>query len=88
MIKSRKNLKKWEFLLPVKTVQHHVAHALSAYYFSNKSKNLVITADGYGDGLCGAVYKGIDGQLTEISNTPKMHSLGVMYAAATKFLGF
>ena len=84
----KEKLKEMGILAPVKTVEHHIAHALSAYYFSNKKKNLVITADGYGDGLCGAVYKGIDGQLTEISNTPQLHSLGVMYAAATKFLGF
>tara|TARA_Y100000768_G_C23990123_1_gene691857 strand:- start:6814 stop:8658 length:1845 start_codon:yes stop_codon:yes gene_type:complete len=73
---------------PIKMVEHHIAHALSAYYFSNKRKNLVITADGYGDGLSGAVYKGEDGQLSQLYQTPKLHSLGVFYAAATKFLGF
>ncbi len=81
-------LKEMGINAPIKSVEHHIAHALSAYYFSNKRNNLVITADGYGDGLSGAVYKGIDGELTEIYRTSKLHSLGVLYAAATKFLGF
>jgi carbamoyltransferase len=84
----REKLNDMNIIAPIKKVDHHTAHALSAYYFSNKRKNLVLTADGYGDGLCGAVYTGIDGALTSISNTPKLHSLGVMYAASTKFLGF
>ena len=73
---------------PIYAVNHHVAHAMSAYYFSNKEKNLVITADGYGDGLSGAVFIGDKGGLKKIHSTDAKNSIGLVYSAATKFLGY
>ena len=73
---------------PIKSVDHHTAHALSAYYFSNKKNNLVITADGYGDGFSGAVFTGLNGKLQKIASTSKLHSMGSLFSASTKLLGF
>lgn len=84
----KEELRKLGITAPIQTVDHHTAHAMSAYYFSNKKKNLVITADGYGDGLSSAVYIGDNGNLSQIFCTDDKNSLGVLYAAATKFLGY
>ena len=84
----REELNSMGITAPIKSVDHHTSHALSAYYFSNKKNNLVITADGYGDGLSGAVFTGLNGDLQKIASTSKLHSMGSLYSASTKYLGF
>ena len=58
------------------SVDHHLAHALSAYHFSGKDNCLIITADGFGDGLSGGVYQGKNGRVTRLHSTSDLHSLG------------
>jgi carbamoyltransferase len=72
----------------IHSIDHHLSHALSAYYFSGKEHCLVITADGFGDGLSGGVYTGIDGAIKKLYSTDSIHSVGNLYAAATKYLGY
>ena len=84
----REELNSMGITAPIKSVDHHTSHALSAYYFSNKKNNLVITADGYGDGFSGAVFTGLNGDLQKIASTSKLHSMGSLYSASTKHLGF
>lgn len=69
-------------------VDHHRAHAASAYYCCGFDDVLVVTADGSGDGLSAGMFLGKNGKLVKIKSVPKSQSAGLMYAAVTKFLGF
>ena len=45
-------------------VEHHLAHAASAYFTSgNSSRQLVVTIDGIGDGVCVGIWRGEGGRL-------------------------
>ncbi|EQD76784.1 putative nodulation protein, partial [mine drainage metagenome] len=48
-------------------VEHHLAHAASAYYPSGFSKALIITLDGAGDGLSGSVSIGNKGSIERLA---------------------
>jgi carbamoyltransferase len=75
----------------VKFLDHHLAHAAAAYYGSPYDKAtddvLVLTLDGGGDGLCGAVYLGKHGRLERIATTKDGHSIASIYAHVTFMLG-
>ena len=66
---------------PVYAVEHHIAHAASAYYSSpwKESPVLVLTLDGAGDGLCATVNIGEGGKLRRIAQTTSENSLGYFY---------
>ena len=64
-------------------VEHHLAHASSAYYASGFNEALVITLDASGDGICGSVSIGDKGELTRIKEFRAGASLGILYGAAT-----
>lgn len=69
-------------------VEHHTAHAYAAYFCSPfRGEVLVLTLDGEGDGLCGTVSIAQDGLLHRVTSTPYYSSLGLIYLAATQFLG-
>ncbi|MCP4404404.1 MAG: hypothetical protein GY801_44770 [bacterium] len=75
----------------IRQVEHHEAHAATAYYLScHRNENepvLTITLDGSGDGLCGTVSIGEDGRLKRIKSIPTYHSPGIMYSRVTQHLG-
>jgi carbamoyltransferase len=70
-------------------VDHHLCHAAAAYYGSpwGKEKVLVLTCDGFGDGLCSTVYIGENKKLTKIAETRRGNSIGDIYATTTFLLG-
>jgi len=73
-------------------VEHHLAHAASAYYLSPWSLNddvLVLTADGQGDGLSSTVNIGKKGKIDRLmdSETNARDSLGELYSIVSGFLG-
>ena len=72
-------------------VDHHMAHASSAYRSSPWSYNekvLVVTADGAGDGLSSTVNIGQEGRLTRVASSTSYNSLGnIFYGAITIHLG-
>ncbi|CAG1023507.1 partial Decarbamoylnovobiocin carbamoyltransferase, partial [Patescibacteria group bacterium] len=72
------------------TVEHHLAHAASAYYASpfSDEKVAVITLDGVGDFSWGSVWLGENGHLTKIDYLPYLNSVGLLYSAMTIYLGF
>lgn len=74
--------------LPVDFVDHHTAHAASAYYTSGKEDALVVTLDGQGDGLCGTVSLGQQGDLQRIDAVSSFQSIGLFYNLITWVLGF
>lgn len=75
---------------PMQTVEHHQAHAASAYYacpFGDERIG-VITLDGAGDFSWGSVWVGENGRLREIAHLPYLNSIGLLYSSFTHHLGF
>lgn len=82
------NLKKLGFKCPVYFSDHHLCHAASAYYFFGKKDSLVVTNDGFGDGLCSIVVS-FSNHKAHIHNLNSFkNSLGVYYGFITKLCGF
>ncbi|MFQ5627980.1 MAG: carbamoyltransferase [bacterium] len=73
---------------PIDFVDHHTAHAASAYYVRGLEKAMVFTLDGQGDGLCGGVYLGKDTQLKSLDVASSYNSPGLFYNLITWMLGF
>jgi carbamoyltransferase len=70
-------------------VEHHRAHASSAFRLSGMAEACVLTLDGKGDGLCGSISLGRrDGSLELHRTSPKEASVGSFYQAVTEALGF
>lgn len=64
-------------------VEHHMAHAASAYYASGYKDALIVTLDGAGDGLSGSVSVGEAGEIRRLAEFSASASLGILYGGAT-----
>jgi carbamoyltransferase len=73
---------------PVKFVDHHFAHACSAYFTSGMSECTVITMDGAGDNSSSHVYKVKDGRFEKLCDIDSFDSVGNYYAYITHICGF
>lgn len=71
-------------------VEHHLAHAASAYYTSgfNNRKCLIVTMDGRGDGVSVAVWRGLNGRIEPIVKMGGESSIGWFFSAVTEALGW
>ncbi len=69
-------------------VDHHLAHAGSAFYCSPFERALVMVVDGIGEFDSISVYKGIDKRLEKIFSVPYPHSLGFLWEKFCMYLGF
>ncbi|NOS71369.1 MAG: hypothetical protein HOP33_15725 [Verrucomicrobia bacterium] len=70
-------------------VEHHLAHAASAYYTSgSRDKQLIVTIDGSGDSLSGGLWRGENGKITKLHTFPNAGSLGWFYSNVTEGLGW
>ena len=70
-------------------VEHHLAHAASAYYTSGtRDKQLLVTIDGAGDGLSIGLWRGEHGRITRLHEFPTSASLGWFYSNVTEALGW
>lgn len=74
--------------VPVDSIEHHSAHAACAFYASNHKKAAVFTADGFGDFVSTTWGVGAGTQIQIAGRVFFPHSLGVLYQAATQFIGF
>ena len=77
-----------EIKAPVYKVEHHLAHAASAFYVSPFEEATIVTVDGFGD-FCSTTWgfgKGNEIKLQEKVIFP--HSLGIFYTALCQFIGF
>ncbi len=74
--------------LPIDFVDHHTAHAASAYYTGGKLNAEIVTLDGQGDGHCGAYFHGKNGKLERVLTVPSYHSIGLFYNFITWLLGY
>ncbi len=73
---------------PVVLVDHHSAHAASAWYGTDWDEGLVLTMDFSGDRKATTVSRGGADGLVEIEAIHKPNSLGMFYSAITQYLGF
>lgn len=70
-------------------VEHHAAHAASAYYCAGFPKAMVVTIDGVGDCLSATVYAGLGSELTlKAKYFYNELPLGANYEVLTGLLGF
>ncbi len=69
-------------------VDHHLAHALSAYAFSGLQDATVVVMDGRGAWEATSIWHGHDGRLDHVETVPWPNSLGLFYAEFTHYLGF
>ena len=73
----------------IKTYDHHLCHAYSAYYGSPYAKErcLVLTLDAEGDGLCATVNVFDGNSYNRLSETYADNSPGWFYTDITEYLG-
>ena len=69
-------------------VDHHLAHAISAYAFSGFEESAVVVMDGRGAWEATSIWHGIDGHLRHVLTIPFPNSLGLFYSEFTEYLGF
>jgi carbamoyltransferase len=69
-------------------VDHHLAHALSAYSYSGFDDSAIIVMDGRGAWEATSIWRGTKGRVYPVLTIDWPDSLGLFYAAFTGFLGF
>lgn len=73
---------KWHY------VDHHIAHAASAFFPSPFEEAAVMVIDGRGEKITTSYYVGKAYNLEKISDVSLPHSLGLLYEDVTTYLGF
>jgi carbamoyltransferase len=73
---------------PVSFVDHHFAHACSAYYSCGYENATVVTLDGGGDGVCSQVYAVRRGRFQKLQEVTSLNSIGNVYSYVTYICGF
>ncbi len=69
-------------------VEHHLAHAISAYAYSGFDDAAILVMDGRGAWEATSIWHGQDGGIEPVLTIPWPNSLGLFYAAFTGYLGF
>jgi carbamoyltransferase len=69
-------------------VDHHLAHAISAYAYSGFDEAAVVVMDGRGAWEATTIWHGRNGRLDPVLTIPFPDSVGYFYSAFTEFLGF
>ncbi len=72
----------------VEYVDHHMAHAASAYHFSGFDHAAVLSIDGVGEVQTTIYAEGQGAELRLIDEVLKPDSLGLFYSSMTEYLGF
>ncbi len=73
---------RWHF------VEHHIAHAASAFHASPFEHAAVLTLDGRGERATTTYHLGSANQLERLGQVSMPHSLGLLYEQVTSYLGF
>jgi len=73
---------RWRF------VEHHIAHAASAFYASPFAHAAVLTLDGRGERATTTYSLGSGTRLDRLGQVDAPHSLGLLYEQVTAYLGF
>src|SRR5580704_10496397 len=69
-------------------MDHHLAHAISAFAYSGFEDAAVLVLDGRGATEATSVWRGRNGRLEHLWTIPWPNSLGLFYAQFTQYLGF
>lgn len=69
-------------------VNHHDAHAASAYFGMGSASAAILVVDGHGESDTTTMFAARGAKMTSLARTPWPHSLGSLYLAATRHLGF
>jgi carbamoyltransferase len=69
-------------------VQHHIAHAASAFHASPFAEAAVLTLDGRGEKATTSYSYGSGSRLKFLGQVNFPHSLGILYENVTSYLGF
>jgi carbamoyltransferase len=69
-------------------VEHHQAHAASAFFVSPFEEAAILSVDGFGDFCSTLTAVGRGDRLEVLDRVLFPHSLGIFYAAFTQYLGF
>jgi carbamoyltransferase len=70
-------------------VEHHLAHAASAYYTTSaKDKTLIVTCDGAGDGFSFCIWRGENNKIEPLYKMGTEASIGWFYSNVTEALGW
>jgi carbamoyltransferase len=73
---------------PLRFIDHHHAHAASAFYASGFDDAMILTADLSGDGVSTTLGHGKGTEISTLRRFMKPQSLGIFYSIATQALGF
>lgn len=73
---------------PLRYVDHHLSHAVSAWSGAGFDRALVITLDAMGDGFSVTVHTGDRHGLTERYRQSGLSSINTLYSRVTEHLGF
>ncbi len=68
--------------------EHHLSHAASAFYCSGWEEAALLTVDGVGEWASSSYGVGEGTQIRLLGETRFPHSLGLLYSAMTRYLGF
>src|SRR5262249_26419122 len=69
-------------------IDHHLAHAISAYAYSGLADSAVVVMDGRGAWEATSIWHGHDGHVDHVLTIPFPDSVGLFYSEFTEFLGF
>jgi carbamoyltransferase len=72
----------------LRRVEHHFAHAVSAYLPSPFDNAAILTLDGFGDFCSALMAHGAGRDIRVLSRVTYPHSLGILYTAVCQFIGF
>jgi carbamoyltransferase len=68
--------------------EHHLSHAASAFYPSPFEEAAILTIDGVGEWATTTISYGNSNQIHILRQMDYPHSLGLLYASFTAYLGF
>jgi carbamoyltransferase len=69
-------------------VDHHLAHAISAYAFSGFDDSAIVVMDGRGAWEATSIWHGKNGRIEQVLTIPFPDSVGLFYSDFTGYLGF
>ena len=69
-------------------LDHHAAHAHSAYRSQERDEVLVVTIDAMGDGISATAWRGKDGGLERLFSQSGFAAVNTYYSRVTEYLGF
>jgi carbamoyltransferase len=72
----------------VERIDHHMAHAASAFYPSGFDRALICVVDGGGELSSTSIFMGTEQGIEPIARLPLTGSLGYLYMGMTVYLGF